>query len=107
MQQETKLASGKIAVLAALMLGLSAGAGFAPTDDTNFYSDPVLPDPPLTVAHAYPASEATADVAAVSPAANLATQTGTDRPRNAKAQAHGTVCTALNPCAAVSPASRS
>ena len=96
MQQETKLAPGKIAVLAVLMLGLSAGAGFAQTDDANFYADPILPDPPLTVAHPYRATVATADVAAVAPAAVTPTP-----PRRQ------TACTALNPCAAVSPASHS
>ena len=87
------MVSGKIAILAALMLGASAGAGFAQNDDPNFYSDPVLPDPPPTVAHPHRASEATADVAAVAPAATTITPLQ-----------HPAACTTLNPCAAVSPA---
>jgi hypothetical protein len=95
MQWETTLVSGKIAVLAALMLSLSAGAGFAQTDDPSFYTDPMLPDPPLTVAHPYRAPVATADVAAVAPAVMALPPLQ-----------HPTACTALNPCAVTARAAR-
>lgn len=91
------MASRTIA-MAILALGLCSSAAFAQALDqepTGFYADPVLPDPPKTVAHAYPASEATADVAAVAPAAGAP----------AKPQ-HVSACTALSPCAAVAPAAR-
>jgi hypothetical protein len=84
---------GRTAILAVLILAASAGAGFAQTDDPSFYADPILPDPPLTVAHAYDAAEATSEVAAVAPAATVLAPLR-----------HPEACTALNPCAAVSPA---
>lgn len=91
----------KIAIAAALLLGVSGGAAFAQgEDETGFYADPVLPDPAPVAVHAFPAATATADIAAVAPAA---TRTASARVR---APGHGSACTALNPCAAIAPAAR-
>lgn len=86
-----------IAIATALALTLSGGAAFAQIDQepTGFYADPQMADPPQVAVHVYPASEATSDVAAVAPAAGT----------SAKPQ-HLAACTAINPCAAPTPAAR-
>jgi hypothetical protein len=90
------MALRSVAAITALVLALSGGATLAQDQATNsFYADPVMADPPIVAVHPYPASEATADVAAVAPAA--ATQA---RPQRTAA------CTAINPCAATTPAAR-
>jgi hypothetical protein len=61
----------------------------------SFYADSVLPDPAPKPVHAFPASIATEDVAAVAPAADAA-----PKPQRT------TPCTALSPCALVTPAAR-
>ena len=93
------MASKTTLIFSALLLGLSGGAAFAQQleqEPTGFYADPVLPDPPRTVAHVYPATEATSDVAAVTPAAGAVAA----RPQ------HVTGCSPLNPCAVSTPAAR-
>lgn len=89
-------------VAAVLLLAVSGGAAFAQTGDEEkgFYADPVLPDPSPVVTHAFPAAAATADVAAVAPAAGSATRTASARPRSSRQVG---VCTALNPCAVSAP----
>jgi hypothetical protein len=52
-------------------------------------------DPPIMAVHAYPASEATSDVAAVAPMAGAPA-----RPQRVSG------CTAANPCAVITPAAR-
>jgi hypothetical protein len=88
----------RLAILVAAALALPGGAALAQAGDqpsTNFYGDPVLPDPPLKAAHVFPASLATEDVAAVAPAAGAP-----QLPQRA------TACTALNPCAVTARAAR-
>ena len=86
----------KITLIAVLTLGVSSGAAFAQMGTpSGFYADPVMADPPKTVAHAYRASEATAEVAVVSPAVG------------APVRQHASACTALNPCAAAPRAAHS
>ena len=99
--------SARFAIFTALLLGLSGGAAFAQLEDapTGFYADPVLPDPPATVAHAYPASTATADVAIVTPVGSDTPQAAIARPHNNR-PSHDTACTTLNPCAISTPAAR-
>lgn len=88
--------SHNIAIATILALALSGGAAFAQEQEpTGFYADPVMGDPPLVVAHAYPANIATSDVAAVAPMAGTPA-----RPQRAPA------CTAANPCAVTTPAAR-
>lgn len=80
-----------LAFTTAFMLAAGGGAAFAQADDANevgFYADPVLPDPPRTVAHPLASSVATADVGVVSPAAD-----------SGPSRKHETPCSALNPCA--------
>ena len=89
-------------VVAALLLALSGGAAFAQIGDAEkgFYADPVLPDPSPVAMHAFPAATATADVAAVAPAA---TRIAFAR---ARAGSRGAACTALSPCAVTAPLPR-
>jgi hypothetical protein len=79
---------------AALLLALSGGAALAQDGmdqpRTGFYADPVLPDPSPVAAHVFTAPEATADVAAVTPAR----------------QQTRIACGARNPCAVSTPAAR-
>jgi len=79
-------------MIAALLLAVSGGAACAQMDQprTGFYADPVMPDPSPIAAHVFKASQATADVAAVTPA----------RPQPTAA------CSARNPCAVSTPAAR-
>jgi hypothetical protein len=80
--------------IAALLLALSGGAAFAQggidQPRTGFYADPVMPDPSPAAAHVFKAADATADVAAVTPA---------------RQQPHA-ACGARNPCAVSTPAAR-
>lgn len=94
--------SSGILVMAAMLAGLSGGGALAQMDtpEAGFYADPVLPDPSPVVTHAFPAAAATADVAAVAPAAGSATRTASARPRSSRQVG---VCTALNPCAVSAP----
>jgi hypothetical protein len=84
------------------MLGLAGGAAFAQTGDAEkgFYADPVLPDPSPAVSHVFPAAAATADIAAVAPAATRTASV------ESSAFGHGMACTALNPCAVTAPPAR-
>ena len=93
---------GGILIMAAMLAGLSGGSALAQMDapETGFYADPVLPDPSPVATHAFPAAAATADIAAVAPAAGSATRTASARPRPS---GHAVVCTALNPCAISAP----
>ena len=100
------MASGRIAIAAALMLGLGGGTAFAQVDQTteNFYADPVLPDPSPVPARVFAPALATADVAAVAPAAGSVTAAAGAHGR--KVVARVTSCTALSPCAVTTPAAR-
>lgn len=81
------MASSRFVLILSAALILASGSAFA-QEDANFYADPVLPDPPQHVAHPLASAVATADVAAVSPAAG-------EKP----SREHTTPCSALNPCA--------
>ncbi len=99
-----------IAMAAGLMLALSGGAAFAQLDggtQDSFYADPVLPDPPVKAEHVFPASVATQDVAAVTPAAGEAKPREVKTAATARNSRPASGCTALNPCAVSAPAARS
>jgi hypothetical protein len=103
--EEAKMVSRKIAITAALMLGLGGGTALAQVDQTteSFYADPVLPDPSPVPARIFAPALATADVATVTPAAGVARAAGAHGKRIA---ARATACTALSPCAVTAPAAR-
>ena len=91
------MTSRNFAIATIMALALSGGAALAQELEeprTGFYAEPVLPDPPKTIAHVYPASEATADVASV---------TAVALPRTAPQEQP---CKPLNPCAVTAPAAR-
>lgn len=93
----------RLTIAAAILALLPGGAALAQLGDAQngFYADPVLPDPPATVAHVYPPAIATADVAAVTPAA---TPQAAPAKRGKTAARATAACTALNPCAVATPA---
>lgn len=100
------MAAGRIAIAAALALGLFSGAALAQVSgsEKDFYADPVLPDPSPVPARVFAPALATSDVAAVAPAAG--SMTGAANAHGRKIVARATSCTALSPCAVTAPAAR-
>ncbi len=103
--------ASKLAIALGATLALAAGSGAAlaqldGADQDSFYAEPQMADPPQKPVHAFAASVATEDVAAVTPAISDPEPVPAKPVQTARNARPAPACTAMQPCATPTPAAR-